>query len=143
MQSRDLHNNLEVYFRDVSEHQLLDAAGEIRLAKQIEAGGIRVWFELLSYAPEVERVTAMVGACMDNHLRDFRALTVAAERSRATRRKADRLEHEAVATKCAEQLRVLDLDRQPVKGDHVNAWVRVWYGMGFGGATRIFMLYLE
>ncbi len=119
MQHRDLHNNLEVYFRDVSEHQLLDAAGEVRLATQIEAAGVRVWTELLSYPPEVARVIEIVGACMDNHLRDFRALAAAAERARETRRKGDREALEGLATTCAEQLRRLDLDRK--YRDHVLA----------------------
>ena len=56
MLSHDLDTNLDAYYRDVSEHELLGPEDEVRLAQEIEERDICVWQALLGYPAATDYV---------------------------------------------------------------------------------------
>ena len=103
---------LEVYFHDVAAQRLLTAEEEVRLARKIEALDLGCFAELLSFAPAVGYVAALLEASLDNSLSEFRALRSHAAAARTTRRRAEQDSLLACAQGVAALLRPLDLDRR-------------------------------
>jgi RNA polymerase primary sigma factor len=112
MMSHDLDTTLDAYFKDVSEHRLLGADDEVRLAREIEERDILCWEALLSYPPATDYVLGLVEASMENSMPEFRALRGAADRARSTRRKGDKERLDTAARDVGSKLRALDLDRR-------------------------------
>lgn len=100
------------YFQGMSRNALLNPKQELELAQEIEEREIRVWSELLSYAPTVDYVLRTVEAHLENSIAEFRSLRGAATKARRSRSRATQTALERAARRGAERLRVLDLDRQ-------------------------------
>jgi RNA polymerase primary sigma factor len=108
-------DHLATYFRDLSEHDLLDPEQEQEIARAIEDQEVMTWERLLSHPPVVEYVLTLLEARLDNSLREFRTLRQAAATARRSRTKASRDRMQQSASTTAQQLRALDLDRVHVE----------------------------
>ncbi len=108
-------DHLASYFRDLSEHDLLDPDQEREIAQGIEEQELLTWERLLSNAPTTEHVLVLLEGRMDNSLKEFRNVRRAAASARRARTKTSRDRLRAAGRKAAEQLRVLDLDRKHVE----------------------------
>ncbi len=102
---------LTSYFRDLSEHKLLEPQQERDIARSIEETEILTWELLFSHPSASDYIIGLVEARLDNSLKDFRAVRRAATKARKSRTKANRLELRKAAHKAAVKLRALDLDR--------------------------------
>lgn len=103
------------YFRDLSEHDLLDPEQEREIARRIEEQEVLTWEQILSHPTVAEYVIGRVEARMDNSLKDFRIVRKAAEAARRLRTKASRESLRAAARDAAISVRALDLDRTHVE----------------------------
>jgi RNA polymerase primary sigma factor len=108
----DKHSFLAMYFREMSELDVLRPEEEFQAARHIEGLEIRIWEELLAYAPAVDYVLKLVESCMDNSLAEFRTLRRAAGVSRRSPTRANQTKLERASTRAAAAIRALDTDRQ-------------------------------
>lgn len=106
---------LTSYFRDLSEHKLLDPKQEREIARGIEEHEVLTWELLLSYPPISDYVIDIVEVRLDNSLKDFRQVRRMAAEARKSRTKASRAKLRKASHKAASTLRALDLDRVHVE----------------------------
>lgn len=120
----EVSDDLTVYFRDLSAHDLLTPETERELAQGIEDTEVMTWERVLSRAGVVSKVLALVIANLGpdeinpERAECFAALTRSAELVTRSRKPAEK-KHAAAAKVAAVTMRALDLDRV-----HVDAVVR-------------------
>lgn len=102
---------LASYFRDLSEHDLLEPEQEREIARRIEEEEVLTWERLLSYPPTTDYVLGRLEARFDNSLKDFRAVRRTAALAKKTRTRANREKLQRAARTAAIKIRALDLDR--------------------------------
>lgn len=103
------------YFRDLSEHDLLDPEQEREIARRIEEQEVLTWERLLSHPAVADYVIYRIEARLDNSIKDFRVVRKAAEMARRSRTKASREQLREIARTAAVKVRALDLDRTHVE----------------------------
>jgi RNA polymerase primary sigma factor len=108
----DSADHLSTYFRDLSEHGLLDPEEERHIAREIERFELLTWERLLSHPSTVNYALGLLEARLDNSLKGFRGLRRAAKEARSKRTKAAKEKQRKQAEKVAPQLRALDQDRK-------------------------------
>lgn len=102
---------LASYFRDLSDHELLEPEQEREIARRIEEEEVLTWERLLSHPSSADYVISRVEARLDNSIKDFRAVRRAAALARKSRTKASREKLQRAARAAAIKVRALDLDR--------------------------------
>jgi RNA polymerase primary sigma factor len=102
---------LASYFRDLSEHDLLEPEQEREIARRIEEEEVLTWERLLSYPPVTDYVLTRLEARLDNSLKDFRVVRRTAIMAKKTRTRANREKLQRAARTAAIKIRALDLDR--------------------------------
>ena len=109
--SRDPSSSLAAFIRDVSRVDLLDAKGEQRIAREIEAREIELWEHLLSFTPALALVYQSArGAGNDEATAALRAFKRATAGKKA---RSPEQQHEA-AHRAAEAIRAHDRDRHVI-----------------------------
>jgi RNA polymerase primary sigma factor len=102
---------LASYFRDLSEHDLLEPEQEREIARRIEEEEVLTWERLLAYPPTTDYVLGRLEVRFDNSLKDFRAVRRTAALAKKTRTRANREKLQRAARTAAIKIRALDLDR--------------------------------
>jgi RNA polymerase primary sigma factor len=102
---------LASYFRDLSEHDLLEPEQEREIARRIEEEEVLTWERLLSYPPVTDYVLTRLEGRLDNSLKDFRVVRRTAIMAKKTRTRANREKLQRAARTAAIKIRALDLDR--------------------------------
>jgi RNA polymerase primary sigma factor len=110
----DVTDHLSSYFRDLSEHGLLDPDEERHIASEIERHELLTWQRLLSYPSTVNYLLGLLEVRIENSLKHFRTLRKAAKDARSKRTKSARQKLAQCAAKTATQLRALDQDRKHI-----------------------------
>jgi RNA polymerase primary sigma factor len=108
--SDDKTSFLSVYFREMSELDVLKPEEEFEAAREIEALEINIWTQLLSYASTVEYVLKRVEEGFEE-VPSFRALRSAATSARKSGTKANQVKLTKAALKVAGALHEIDQDR--------------------------------
>lgn len=106
---------LASYFRDLSEHDLLEPEQEREIARRIEEEEVHTWECLLSHPSAADFVLTRVEGRLDNSLKDFRVVRRTATAARKARTKASRDKLNRAAVTAAIKIRALDLDRTHVE----------------------------
>ncbi|WP_428263866.1 sigma-70 family RNA polymerase sigma factor [Haliangium sp.] len=114
---------LASYFRDLSEHELLEPEQEREIARRIEEEEVFTWEALLSHPSTTDYVLSLLEARIDNSMKDFRVIRRAATIARRARVKANREKLRRAARVAAVKIRALDLDRTHVEAilDHLDS----------------------
>lgn len=102
---------LASYFRDLSEHDLLEPEQEREIARRIEEEETHTWECMLSHPSVADYVLSRLEARLDNSMKEFRAIRRSASTARKSRTKANREKLRAVAGEASVKIRALDLDR--------------------------------
>jgi RNA polymerase primary sigma factor len=108
-------NFLAMYFKEMSELDVLRPEEEFRQAKDIEELEITLWDRVFAYAPMIDHVLKVIERTLENSLTEFRPLrkaladhrTKAASPSRSATDKVERAAH-----KVSEKLRAIDIDKR-------------------------------
>lgn len=106
---------LASYFRDLSEHDLLEPEQERDIARHIEEEETVTWTNLLSHPSVADHVLTRIEERLDNSIKEFREVRSAAAAARKARNKAARERLLQVAQVAAASIRALDLDRTHVE----------------------------
>ena len=123
-------DHLSQYFRDLSEHDLLDPEEEKHIAQAIEAEELKTWEDLLSYPASVDYLLCLLEARLENALTVFRSVRSSAAEARKARTKASKEKLRKAAGRAAKQLRALDQDRK-----HIDALLGELHRLYRGGAS--------
>jgi RNA polymerase primary sigma factor len=108
-------DHLATYFRDLSEHDLLDPEQEQEIARGIEDQERMTWERLLAHPSVVDYVLRRLEVRLENSLKGFRDVRKAAEKARRARTKSSREKLREAAEKVSHELRSMDLDRTHVE----------------------------
>ncbi len=134
--SSDDTSFLSMYFREMSELDVLRPEEEFYNARRIEELEIQIWERLFAYASAVPWVLERVEkAEVVQELRGFRALKSAATRARKSPSKKSSTALHRAARKSAEGLHAVDKDRLVLES--LTSELRLLAGQGAGrGGTR-------
>jgi RNA polymerase primary sigma factor len=105
----DKHGLLR-YFREMTHTALLTPEREVELAQRIENQEIDLWTHLLSFAPSLDHLLAVVELCHENSLKEFRSLRKNAEKLKKQKTKAVENALSKDARAIAKKMRAVDLD---------------------------------
>jgi RNA polymerase primary sigma factor len=117
---------LAMYFHEMAAHRVLTAEEELRAVREIEELEIRLWQELLAWAPATEWVLQLTESTQQGQEGATevtigltpplkRALLKAAAEARSKPNQTTRGKLAACARKAAEKLRAVDVDKESVQ----------------------------
>ncbi|MEM7159936.1 MAG: RNA polymerase sigma factor RpoD/SigA [Myxococcota bacterium] len=102
---------IELYFAELDQEQLMDAAQERQVAERIQRLRRDYWEKLLGYAPFIEAMLAVIGESLESNGRKaktMKAMTKAAAVLRGRPRTQPRLAAESTRAKFADEMGELD-----------------------------------
>ncbi|MBT8496134.1 MAG: sigma-70 family RNA polymerase sigma factor [Deltaproteobacteria bacterium] len=131
-------NFLSMYFREMSELDVLKPEEEFRNSRRIEELEIRIWEQLFSMPSAVEWVLSKVEAAgFEEPLPSFRSLRACATRAKKSTSKRVQESLSRAARKVAEGLHPIDRDRLVLEAMTAELRLLARQGAGRGGTTKL------
>ncbi len=126
---------LGMYFRDMSELDVLRPEQEFETARNIEEMETDIWKTILGFAPGASWIAGTVEHAAENPLVEMKAFRLVAERSRKKSSIQARTRFEKEIARIATRLRVMDIDRIFLEAAvlEINRVGRAIYGLPFEG----------